>query len=92
MGINTALRIYELLAVNNEQFSMSDERKAIEEWEAAIDLYEQRKFKDALALFKSLMDADPGDKVAEFYKGRCMEYIAYPPPETWDAVNNLTEK
>jgi hypothetical protein len=38
------------------------------------------------------MEYNAKDKVAEFYAGRCMEYAAYPPPETWDAVNNLTEK
>jgi adenylate cyclase len=85
VGINTPLRLYELLA-------MRDEKKAIEEWERAIDLYEQKNFKDALVIFKSLMDSGPDDKVAELYARRCMEYIAYPPPEKWDAVNNLTEK
>jgi adenylate cyclase len=92
VGINTPLRLYELLAINNEQLTMSNEKKAIEEWEKAIDLYEQRKFKETLPLFKSLMDNDPNDKVAELYATRCMEYIAYPPPDKWDAVNNLTEK
>jgi adenylate cyclase len=90
VGINTPLRLYELLG---EWGTENEERKeTIDEWEKAMDLYEQRKFKDALVIFKSLMDNNPNDKVAELYATRCMEYTAYPPSENWDAVKNLTEK
>ncbi|MDR2575676.1 MAG: CHASE2 domain-containing protein [Treponema sp.] len=88
VGVNTPLRLYELLAMSNGAMS----REAIERWENAIDLYEQRNFKEALGLFKSLMENNPNDKVAELYAGRCMKYETNPPPEQWDAVNNLTEK
>jgi len=90
VGINTPLRLYELLGNNNEQLAMGKE--VIERWEKAIDLYEQRQFKEAVKIFTSLVEDNNDDKVAELYAKRCMEYLAYPPPETWDAVNNLTEK
>jgi adenylate cyclase len=90
VGINTPLRLYELLAVYNRQSAANIE--TVEQWEKAINLYEQRNFKDALRLLKPIMENNPADKTAELYAGRCMEYIAYPPPDNWDAVNNLTEK
>jgi len=90
VGINTPLRLYELLAVKG---TVNDaELKKAEQWEQAIDLYEQRNFKDALGLFKSIMEKNPDDKVAVLYADRCVKYEASPPPEQWDAVNNLTEK
>jgi adenylate cyclase len=95
VGTNTPLRLYELLTINNEQLAMNNEtmiKKEIERWERAIDLYEQRQFREAVKLFKSLMEHYPDDKTAELYARRCMEYDANPPPEQWDAVNNLTEK
>jgi len=88
VGINTPLRLYELLAINDGTMN----REAVEKWEKAIDLYEQRQFMEAAKLFASLTEQNPNDKTAEFYKDRCMKYENNPPPEQWDAVNNLTEK
>ncbi|MCL2066432.1 MAG: CHASE2 domain-containing protein [Treponema sp.] len=90
VGINTPLRLYELLDLKKNADNAA--LNAVEKWESAIDTYEQRKFRDAAKLFTSLMQSSGTDKVAEFYASRCMEYAAYPPPENWDAVNNLTEK
>jgi adenylate cyclase len=104
VGINTPLRLYELLAINDEQLSMNNyqlaisneqramSKEAIERWEKAIDLYEQRDFKGAGKIFASLKEQNPDDNVAELYVGRCMKYETNPPPDNWDAVNNLTEK
>jgi len=64
----------------------------IEMWEKAIDLYEQKQFKEAAKIFASINQKNPNDKVAELYAERCKKYEANPPPEGWDAVNNLTEK
>jgi adenylate cyclase len=90
VGINTPLRLYELLGLINT--ATDDEKKAVEQWEQLIDLYEQRQFREAATMFYSLLENNPDDRVAELYAGRCMQYAASPPPETWDAVNNLTEK
>jgi adenylate cyclase len=92
VGINTPLRLYELLAENSEQVTENSIVKMIEVWEKAIDLFEGRKFAEALKLFNSLIAIDPDDKTAEFYAERCKGFIDCPPPDNWDAVNNLTEK
>jgi len=97
VGINTPLRLYELLSINNEQIAMSKEqlameRKSIDIWEKAIDLYEGRKFKEAFGLFVSLMKSNPEDKVARLYALRCKSYYKTPPPMDWDAVRTLTTK
>jgi len=91
VGINTPLRLYELLALNDSNLP-EQEKNAVEMWEQAIDLYEQKRFKEAFFTFKTLMEKNPDDKVAELYAERCRKFMESPPPETWDAVNNLTEK
>jgi adenylate cyclase len=90
VGIHTPLRLYELLDIKET----ADEAglKAVEQWEQAVDLYERRQFKEAVKLFASIMEKNPADKTAEMYALRCKEYETNPPPEKWDAVNNLTEK
>jgi len=90
-GINTPLRLYELLSANSGQAADS-ERRALEIWERALDLYEQSKFKEALDLFASLIENYPNDNVARVYALRCEAFMKTPPPEDWDAVKNLTEK
>jgi len=90
VGINTPLRLYELLAIT--ETANETEIKSVEQWEKAIDLYEQRQFKEAGKIFASLKEQNSNDRVAELYADRCVKYEAAPPPEQWDAVNNLTEK
>jgi adenylate cyclase len=90
VGIHTPVRLYELLA-QKEKVTES-ELKAVDVWEKAIALYEQKSFKDALSIFNSLIENDPNDRVADLYAGRCKTYIENTPPPEWDAINNLMEK
>jgi len=85
VGINTPLRLYELLPIDTEQ-------GAVEIWEKALDLFEHRDFKKAFGLFVSLLKRYPHDNVALVYAHRCKALIETPPPENWDAVKNLTDK
>ncbi len=90
VGVTTPIRLFELLGFSSE----TDEagRKAIAEWEKAIDIFESGDFKSAGDAFQTLATADPGDGVAALYAKRCLEYLASPPPADWDAVCNLTQK
>jgi adenylate cyclase len=90
VGINAPLRLYELLDLM--ETAGDDEKKAAEQWKLAINVYEMRQFMVAAQIFNSLIEHNANDKVAKFYAERCMKYAENPPPETWDAVNNLTEK
>jgi adenylate cyclase len=90
VGINTPLRPYELLRANGEQ--EAEERDAVEIWVRALDLFERRKFVEALELFSSLVKRYPDDNVARLYTQRCKAFMETPPLPDWDAVNNLMEK
>ena len=90
IGINTPLRIYELLCLADE---MDDEKREwLGKWEKAIDHLENWHFSAAAALFTELQKQCPDDKVAELYAWRSRSYIDDPPPPDWDGVSNLTEK
>jgi adenylate cyclase len=85
VGINTPLRLYELLPTDTDQ-------SAVEIWEKAIDFYERMDFRKAFGLFVSLLKRYPNDNVALVYAHRCKTFIETTPPEDWDAVRNLTMK
>jgi adenylate cyclase len=90
VGINTPLRLFELLGLI--ETATDDEKKAVEQWELAMNVYEMGQFVVAAKIFDTLIERNPDDRVAKLYAERCKKYAANPPPENWDAVNNLTEK
>jgi adenylate cyclase len=90
VGINTPLRLFELLDTKEE--ASSEVLSAVEEWNKAMELYEAGNFKEAEKSFAALCAKDSTDQVSELYRKRSSAYSNEPPAEGWDAVDNLTEK
>ena len=89
VGINTPLRIYELLEIRAEAPRPLVE--AAKFWEEAMGLYEEGKFGEAAAIFAAIGEKDGEDRTAPFYRDRCEKYAAGGPPPDFP-VDNLTEK
>jgi adenylate cyclase len=92
VGINTPLRLYELLDLR--QTADAGLAEMVEVWERAFALYERKDFATAAETFEGIFAANPADLVAKKYCNRCRNYLASPPDEkAWDnGVDNLTEK
>jgi len=92
VGINTPLRLYELLDIASE--ASPELLKMVKNWEKAFDLYENMDFKAAGDIFKVIYDVNKNDLAAKKYLNRCTTYLSSPPDEkTWDGgVDNLTSK
>jgi class 3 adenylate cyclase len=90
VGINSPLRLYEITAFKDGASGADMER--IDAWERAVGLFEERQFEKAGELFSSLAEAKADDEAAKVYIDRCRAFIASPPPDDWDGVNNLTRK
>jgi len=92
VGINTPLRLYELLDIASEAppefFDM------VKNWEQAFGFYEKRDFLAAQNIFQTIYLKNNMDLAALKYINRCAKYISFPPNEkSWDnGVDNLTEK
>ncbi|MDR0731577.1 MAG: adenylate/guanylate cyclase domain-containing protein, partial [Treponema sp.] len=101
VGINTPLRIYELLGLRGEQDLRSGpglqdapdagQAEYLAAWEQAIGLFEKGFFAQAGEIFSGLAKKMPQDNTAKLYVERCLTYAASL-PEAWDGINNLTEK
>jgi adenylate cyclase len=89
VGINTPLRLYELLDSRDEASRPLLDMLPI--WDRAFTAYESRNFTEALNLFKSVYKTNLEDQVAKLYLDRCEKYLASPPDEQWEGVDNLTE-
>jgi adenylate cyclase len=89
VGINTPVRLYELLGLRDETDTGQAEYLAA--WEQAVEFFEKGFFEKAEDFFSRLVEKMPQDKTAKRYAERCLEYITSP-PDAWDGINNLTEK
>jgi class 3 adenylate cyclase len=92
VGINTPLRLYELLDIASD--AAPELIEMVKNWEQAFDLYEKRDFSAAKNIFRTISVRNSSDNAAIKYWNRCIKYINSPPDEkTWDnGVDNLTEK
>jgi adenylate cyclase len=90
VGINTPLRLYELLENRGAAAPALLEKTTA--WEKAVALYEGGNFAEAAAGFTAIAGKDAGDLTARLYLDRCEAYLKTPPPPEWDGVNNLTQK
>jgi adenylate cyclase len=90
VGINTPLRLFELLALRSE--ASADLLNMTDAWEAAVETYENRNFIDANYQFKEIFVQNPKDQTVKLYLDRCEHYKNTPPQDDWDGVNNLTQK
>jgi adenylate cyclase len=90
VGINEPVRLHNVLAVEEEA---TDEMRAfVGVFHNALDLFEERKFKEAVQGFKEAQALIAADGPSKIYLDRCKAYLAKPPEDGWDGVYNLTEK
>lgn len=84
-GKKEAVRIYEVM-VKDSPFI-----PAIEDYERALGLYRERRFKEALDIFRELANRF-NDRASMLFAQRCLSYIESPPSDDWDGVFEAKEK
>jgi adenylate cyclase len=92
VGINTPLRLYELLDIRRD--ATPELLGMVQNWEQGFALYEQKDFATAVAVFQEVVQQNENDRAAKKYLARCRKYLDSTPDDvSWDSgVDNLTEK
>jgi adenylate cyclase len=90
VGINEPIRLYELL--DTPQNADPGQIKLVEIFVEALACFEDRNWKQAAEGFRDALSIKNEDGPAQKYLDRCMDFLAKPPPDTWDGIYNLTEK
>jgi len=92
VGINTPLRLYELLDIASE--APPELLEMVKSWEQAFSFYEKQDFLAAKNIFQTICSKNDGDLAAKKYLNRCIKFQSSPPDEKiWDnGVDNLTQK
>lgn len=90
VGKREAVGIFELLAAEGEPLPFDG--AVLAEYEAALALFRERRWADALAGFERVLARRPGDGPSAWHAERARAFLAAPPPPGWDGVVDLTSK
>lgn len=90
-GKTNAVEIYELLAAEPEPFR-SLKLSYRPEFEEGVNLYRQKQFEAALALFEKILNLHPDDLAIRLYISRCRERIIAGDSPFWDGSERISEK
>lgn len=63
-----------------------DKFECVKLYEEGLSLYREKKFEDALLIFKKALEFQPDDKPSKIFIERCQYCIDNPVPDDWDGV------
>ena len=89
-GKSQPTKVYELIGDYDEE-SAKKKMNDLENYFKGLELYKQKKFKEATKFFIELIEKYD-DEPSKVYMKRCGIYIDNPPDEDWDGVFVMTTK
>ena len=89
-GKSTPVGVYELLGF--EANADEGQRWLCSEFEGALNAYARQQWSEASGRFSRILNAFPEDGPSRFYLQRCVQYVAAPPPDTWDPAVRIEKK
>ena len=84
VGINTPVRVYELIAKKGEL--SEEQKKGIAYFAKGLELYRKQEWDEATKYFNATFKFIPDDPPAKVFIGRCEAFKANSPGEEWDGV------
>ena len=90
-GKKEAVGIYELLDCYTDDVKANLIMNRAD-FEQATNLLRQKKFEDALNLFKQILNLNPDDQITQIYADRCTDYARYGIPAGWDGIEDMKQK
>lgn len=92
-GKTRPVRIFEPLASPADPPELFDKaQREMTQTDAAFTRYLERDWAGAALAYAKLLEAKPGDRLAELFMERCQQYAQYPPAADWDGVFTLQSK
>ncbi|WP_413612905.1 CHASE2 domain-containing protein [Bdellovibrio sp. HCB-110] len=83
------VRIYELVCEGKAKGELAEKLHLFDQ---GFELYQSKKFSEALEIFNKTKTMSQNDPVSELYVERCQDYIESPPPLDWDGVYVMKTK
>lgn len=90
VGIDKPVQLYNILGVRAEADKQLLEM--VETFHSALDLYLNRKFKEASEGFATVHEKNPDDYASKIFMERCRELAKTGVPDNWSDVISMTSK
>ncbi|MBN1799812.1 MAG: CHASE2 domain-containing protein [Spirochaetales bacterium] len=90
VNIKQPVRLYEL--IDEKDGKDAKLKEALEIYNTALELFEQRDWDKANKQFKEVVKLLPDDGPSDFFIKRCAQYKRKAPEKGWDGVFNLATK
>jgi adenylate cyclase len=90
VGIHAPIQIYELVEFTAS--ASEEQRRTVELFHEALDLFEKRDWNGAEAGFQRTLGFSPGDSPSRVFLDRCKANRENPPSPDWDGVFDLKYK
>ncbi|MCD6122736.1 MAG: adenylate/guanylate cyclase domain-containing protein [Spirochaetales bacterium] len=90
VGIKQPVRLFELL--DEENLADAKVKEAVEVFHGGLELFEERDWEGAAAVFNNVLKVNPNDGPSAVYIKRCRDFRKKNPPASWDGVFNLSIK
>jgi adenylate cyclase len=88
-GKRLPVRIFEIVGLGEERAAWAT---VLERFATGIAAYRQRRWEDAIAAFRSVLEVQADDGPARLYLERCREMLVSPPDVQWDGVTAIDMK
>ena len=90
-GKEEAVNVFELMDADKPG-ALDKKLTYAESFSNGIDLYQKAEFEKATMIFSEILNTNPADKPALFYKERSEHYKLYGAPPDWDGTLVMEEK
>ncbi|MFI5397002.1 MAG: CHASE2 domain-containing protein [Candidatus Binatia bacterium] len=88
-GRRLPVRIFEIVGPGDERAAWAP---MLERFATGIAAYRQRRWDDAIAAFRSVLEIQADDGAAQLYLKRCRDMLVSPPDLQWDGVTAIDMK
>lgn len=85
-GKTKPIKVYELIGLKSDASIPQARLDCVVEYTAALEMFRQQKFKEAIAQFEKALGVYPEEYTSKVYIKRCHHYIEEPPEKDWDGV------
>jgi len=89
VGISEPVRLHELIETMDS--ATPEKKKMVEVFHQALELYENRNWKEAAKGFKESYSIEKSGPSFLYFE-RCKAFLLNPPKDSWDGITNITEK
>ncbi len=89
-GRSSPVKIHEIFDGSSQEV-IEIAMRTLNEFSAAMEMYQNKRFREALDMFRAVTEMAPHDKAAAYYRDACKKFLQAPPPD-WQGVEVFAEK